>query len=298
MPLNASLYAQEAITNDAVGPSLGTYWVVTLGLDNAGAFARPPTTSPDGAGAEGLTYWLISETDVGHPEGELDTINLYPPAVGSITGTLSDGSLLRPNIRELPENMPTSAPYNGFVHTYYILNDDSNFYIFFSATNLPGPENPICYIGESKVLVQDKETGVESQVCVKDITPKKYLVYSTSQKQFVPVKVNCISGSTDKFILIQKDLLGENKPSEDFYVTPTHPILDKKCEVEAKNLIGAKKVTLEKQLVYSLVTDNREALAINNIDVMCWEYKEFMQKYKKTKSAVWIENENMCVIQK
>jgi hypothetical protein len=160
------------------------------------------------------------------------------------------------------------------------------------------PQNPICYIGESKVLVQDKETGVESQVCVEDITPEKYLVYSTTQQKFVEIKVNCISGEVDNFILIKKDLLDENKPSEDFYVTPKHPILIKNCEIEAKNIIGAKKVTLEKQKIYTLVTDNREALAINNIDVICWEYKQFMARYKKSKNAVWIENENMSIINK
>jgi len=85
--------------------------------------------------------------------------------------------------------------------------------------------------------------------------------------------------------LIQKGLLGENKPSEDFYVTPTHPILIKNCEIQAKNIIGAKKVKLDKQKVYSLVSDNRESVYINNLDVICWKYDEFMQKYKKNKKC-------------
>jgi hypothetical protein len=157
------------------------------------------------------------------------------------------------------------------------------------------PQNPICYIGESKVLVQNKETGIKSDIRVKDITPEKYLVYSTTQQKFVEIKNNCISGQTDKFILIKKDLFGENKPSEDFYVTPTHPILVNNCEIKAKNIIGAQKVTLEKQHVYSLVTENREALAINNIDVMCWEYNNFMKAYKKRKNAIWIDNKNIII---
>jgi hypothetical protein len=159
--------------------------------------------------------------------------------------------------------------------------------------------NPICYIGESKVLVQDKETCAISEVCVKDISPQKYLVFSTTQQKFVPIKINCISGETNKFILIKKNLLGENKPSEDFYITPTHPILLKNMELEAKKIEGGIKVDLKKQLVYTLVTDNREALAINNLDIISWEYNNFMKKYKK-KNFVWMEktNENMIIIKK
>lgn len=158
----------------------------------------------------------------------------------------------------------------------------------------------ICYIGKSKVLAQNKETCIISEVCVEHITPEKYLVYSSTQKQFVPVKVNCISGKTDKFTLIEKNSLNENKPSDDFYVTPNHPIFFENCEIKAKNIIGAKKVRLEKQLVYTLVTEKREALKINNIDVMCWEYDDFIKSYTNKKNAFWIEkiDENINVIKK
>jgi hypothetical protein len=152
-------------------------------------------------------------------------------------------------------------------------------------------QNTICYIGESIVLVQDKETGITSEVYVKDVTSEKYLVFSTTQQKFVELKINCISGYTDKFILIKKDLFGENKPSQDFYVTPSHPILVEKYEIKAKNITGAKKITLEKKQIYTLVTDNREALLINNIDVICWEYNNFMKKYMKYKNVIWYRND-------
>jgi hypothetical protein len=65
-------------------------------------------------------------------------------------------------------------------------------------------------------------------------------------------------------------------------------------------IIGAKKVQLEKQLVYSLVTEKRDALAINNIDVISWEYENFMKSYAKRKRSVWMEkiNDNVTVINK
>ncbi len=166
------------------------------------------------------------------------------------------------------------------------------------STNVNIMGNQICYLGESKVLTQDTETGEIAEVCVKDITPEKYLVYSITQQKFIPIKINCISGQTEKFILIKKDLLGENKPSEDFYVTPSHPILVKNNEIKARNIIGGKKVVLNKQYIYSLVTDYRDALAINNIDVICWKYDEFIEKYNKTEKTVWIENKNMNIIQR
>jgi len=161
-------------------------------------------------------------------------------------------------------------------------------------------ENPICYIGESKVLVQDKQTFESFEVCVKDISPEKHLVYSMTQKQFVSIKVNCISGSTTKFILIEKDLLGENQPSENFYVTPEHPILVNGIETEAKDIKGSKKIKLNKQPVYSLVTDDREALLINNLPVISWEFSEFMNSYKNRINAIWFDNKetNFQVIHK
>jgi hypothetical protein len=217
----------------------------------------------------------------------------------------SEGNLIFPEIYVIGSNSPitVSGLTNGVGYRFTVITESeaggSNESSPKSQIYTPmAPENPICYIGETKVLAKDIQTGVEAQVCAKDITPEKYLVYSSTQNKFVPVRVNCISGEVDKFILIKKDLLGENKPSEDFYVTASHPILYKNCEIEAKNIIGAKKATLEKQLIYTLVTDNREALAINNIDVLCWEYKAFMKRYKKSKNAVWIENENMSVINK
>jgi hypothetical protein len=211
---------------------------------------------------------------------------LVPYTWSIIAGLLPNGLTIVPLTGVISGIPTTSGIYNFETQ----LLDQNNISVTREYTlTINEPVNPICYIGESKVLVQDKQTGVESQVCVKDITPEKYLVYSTTQQKFVGLKKNCISGSTDNFILIKKDLFGENKPSEDFYVTPTHPILYKNCEIYAKKIVGCEKVRLEKQLVYSLVTDNREALAINNIDVICWEYNEFIKSYNSRKRAIWLE---------
>lgn len=216
----------------------------------------------------------------------------------------NDGNLIKPEIMAAGINSPiiVSGLTNGITYKFgiYATNSigDGEESILTEGYTPIAPQNKICYIGESKILAKDIATGAEAQVCVKDITPKKYFVFSSTQNKFVPVRINCISGEVEKFILIKKDSLGENKPSEDFYVTEKHPILINNSEIKAKNIIGSKKVNLEKQLIYTLVTDNREALLINNIDVICWEHNEFMQRYKKSKNAVWIENENMSIINK
>lgn len=156
----------------------------------------------------------------------------------------------------------------------------------------------ICYSGESKVLVQEIETFKILELCVKNVVSDKHYVYSSTQQKFVPIKINCISGMTNKFILIKKDLFEKNKPSENLYITPSHPILCKNIEIKAKNIIGAEKVILNNQMVYTLVTENRDALLINNIDVICWKYDEFKKKYAKSKDAIWIENKDMDIIEK
>ncbi len=188
-----------------------------------------------------------------------------------------------------PANITIIGLTNGMVYTVKMKAKNIVGYSIESSASTPiTPTNPICYIGESKVLVKNKETNITSEICVKDINLDKHLVYSVTQNKFVKIIVNCISGETSDFILIKKNLFGENKPSEDFYITENHPIMFNNCEIMSQNIIGAEKIKLEKQLIYSLVTENREALLINNIEVICWKYSNFLKTYNKKKKAIWI----------
>ena len=79
------------------------------------------------------------------------------------------------------------------------------------------------------------------------------------------------------------------QPNEDFYVTSGHIIVYNGVKTKARNIPGAKRVKVKPQSVYSICTENRQPILINNLDVMAYEYEEWLN-YAKTHNIAWIDN--------
>jgi len=183
-------------------------------------------------------------------------------------------------------------PYYRFVF------ESGNWYVtpFKTWDDAMDLKNAICYIGTSKIYAKNIKTGEIGNFCVKDIKSDSYLVYSDLRKDFVNVRINVISGKRTNFTLIKKDLFEENYPSEDLYITGSHPLLINGKEIKARNIKGSRQIKINEEILYSIVTDEREPLLINNLCVMSWKYDDLIELYKKRKNCKWTTNENILLL--
>ena len=147
----------------------------------------------------------------------------------------------------------------------------------------------ICYAGESKILARNTLTNKINTTNAEDIISGTHEVFNVTTKSFVPVKLNIVTGLVNKYMLIKKNILGKNQPSDDFYVTAGHMIMLNGKEVKAKDIPHAIKVSVLPQKVYSVCTDQRCPILVNNLSVMTWGYDKWIAS-PKSKRISWINN--------
>lgn len=143
----------------------------------------------------------------------------------------------------------------------------------------------VCYSGKSIVYAKNSETNEISNVLAKDIIAGKHEVFDVEKQAFVPVIHNAITGPTKRYRLIKKDLLGESKPSEDFYVTSGHKIVVNGHEIKARDIPGATRSKTAPEKVYTICVQDRCPILVNGLDVIAWGKEEL-----EAKSINWTEN--------
>ena len=148
---------------------------------------------------------------------------------------------------------------------------------------------PICFSGESTILVRHKLTNQISEVAAKNIIASLYDVFSVAKNDFVPIRLNFVVGPTTRYMKIEKDLLEMGKPNADFYVTTGHKIVVDGIETKAKNIPHAKIVKTKPSYVYSICIDERGPILVNNLHVIAWGYNEWI-KYSVDKKLSWWDN--------
>ena len=147
----------------------------------------------------------------------------------------------------------------------------------------------ICYSGKSKVLTKTSLTSVVKRINAEDVIAGTHLVFNTVDKTFIPVELNIVTGTINRFMLIKRNALGKNKPSRDFYVTSGHRIIINGVETKAGNIPQAVRIKVEPQKVYSICTKQKCPIIVNNLCVMTWGYEEFMT-YAKKRGVSWVNN--------
>lgn len=183
-----------------------------------------------------------------------------------------------------------SYPFTIYVKLGFGFDNESNIY----GTNLRNIQNssdPVCYHGDSLVTILNKETNEKDIKLARDIIVDDY-VYSLTRKEFVPVKLNIITYGNTHYKLIKKDTFGESKPSQDFYLTGGHPILYKGKETVASEINEADDVYCDKEQVYSIATDKREYILINNLPVMTWSYNAW-RLFSNLRNIFWTNNKKI-----
>ena len=129
-----------------------------------------------------------------------------------------------------------------------------------------------------------------SNINASDILSNIHQVYSINEKKFIPILYNIVTGPTIRYMKIEKDAFGEDQPNEDFFITSGHKIILDGKEIKAGNVPQAKRVKVNPEKVYSIVTEKQEPILINNIPVMTFGYDEWLE-YSNKKNLVWNNNE-------
>ncbi|XWV25442.1 putative ORFan [Tupanvirus deep ocean] len=148
----------------------------------------------------------------------------------------------------------------------------------------------ICYAGDSIVRTKNIQTGEIKDIEAKDVYSGIHEVYSINKNQFVPVKLNVVSGPTKSFRCIKKDSLGENQPSHDFYVTSGHKIVINGVPTKVRDIPQAQRLKPKKKdIVYSICVEENEPILVNNLPVIAWGHDEWLKRCEKH-VIIWKNN--------
>jgi hypothetical protein len=134
----------------------------------------------------------------------------------------------------------------------------------------------ICYSGASIVMTKNIQTNEEALVRADCLDPSRHLVFRTDTKEFIPLKIVVRAGRTMQFFRFLKDSLGENQPSETFFITSGHHIIHNGVSTKVRDLPNRKRVNLvEPEDIYTLVCDVHCPILINNLQVIVYSMKEW-----------------------
>lgn len=148
--------------------------------------------------------------------------------------------------------------------------------------------NEICFRGDSLVKIMNRR-GLEEIKPARDVLAGEHLVYSTSRQAYVELLHNVVTGPSSRFCLVKKDSLGANQPTADFYVTSGHRLIYQGEEIKARDLPGVVRVRIPVENLYTFVTEDRQPVSINGLEVMAYGEKEW-REYQKLRALIWTEN--------
>jgi hypothetical protein len=117
---------------------------------------------------------------------------------------------------------------------------------------------------------------------IKDLKSNSKAILIGVDGQQVKLISNIRLANATKFILIQKGALGESQPVADMHIIDGHPILVDSKEILPIKLINGttiKYVDLESAPIYTLVTEKRTFVLINNVPVCTWSCEDIAKKF-------------------
>jgi hypothetical protein len=236
----------------------------------------------------------VSQINIPVVQGANYKINFYATQAqaGSSLNVIIDGITYPTNINKDPTFFELFIlPFTASTNTTSVIfeytgPDGGSIYIDDVAIILI---SALCFSGESVVHVKNIITNEISDILVEKLDPKVYHVYNTINNTFFPVLYNIVSGTTKRFIVIEKNLFADNMPSKDFYVTSGHKILFNGIEIKSRNIPGNKKLKVKSSKIYTIVTEERMPILINNLPVMTYGYNEWIN-YANEKNLQWSYN--------
>lgn len=122
-------------------------------------------------------------------------------------------------------------------------------------------------------------------VQIKDLRSGKGIKILNLNNEWIDVKFNMKMAPPKEYINISKNALGKNKPSNDLLIRKGHPILIDGKEVFPETLINKTTISIVNNIegtpTYSLCTQNRTFVWMDNILVCTWEEDELNKSVEK-----------------
>lgn len=250
-------------------------------------------------------FGAVLSGDLGGPTSISQTLNTQPAGVYNLTFWLRQSIAVEPlstltilwgvQIVDIISNIPTVYT----MYSYNVVAINNNTTLTFNsvrASNFNAIDDIsvvltgfVCFSGKSKIYSKNIITNEITNVNASEIFSNIHQVYSINDQKFIPIKYNIVNGPTIRYMLIKRDALGENQPSEDLYITSGHKIMINGKEIKAGKIPQAKRVKVNPENVYSIVTEKRLPILINNLHVMTYGYDEWLE-YSGKKNIAWYDN--------
>ena len=256
-----------------------------VGNNTTGSGANPDVSGTFASQGNNLIGFVGTAT--GFSAGSNDILNT-PPNIGILANNGGPTLTIMPNPGSPAIDNGNNALIAGF-------NTDQRGYIriITGIVEIGAVEFgsvPICFSGKSIVLTRNILTNEVEELMVKYITSDKHEVFSIRENQFVPIKLNIVTGPTTRYMKIKKNALGVNQPNVNFYVTSGHKIVINGVEIKAKNIPQAKRIRVKPEYVYSICIEKRGPIVVNGLQVIAWGYDDWLKYADKTKIS-WHDNQ-------
>lgn len=178
----------------------------------------------------------------------------------------------------------TKPAYDLFFQlTTNVANTTSLLFDNASLTN----NSVVCFSGDSLILVKTKDTQ-PSYIPAREILSDVHLVYQINTDTFEPIIYNAITGPSHVMMKIPENLLGQDQPFQDFYVTSGHRIIYQNESVKAGKIKGAKRIE-KSEMVYTIVTRDKSHIMVNGLEVLAHGLQDW-HEYVDTKKIKWQNN--------
>jgi hypothetical protein len=232
------------------------------------------------AGQITTTDMITFETDP--PQTDGGTIQIYDPGLNFvtliITITLDNSTGIIPNGYVITG---LGAPISGTLGFGFFDPTSTTFY----ERTVQILVDSLCLHGDSIVHTS---TG---NIKISDLKSDSGAHLVGINGESIKLISNLCLPPVSKFVLISKGSIANNSPSEDMYIIDGHPVcIDGKEVLPSKlvNNLNIKYVNLDPVPVYTLVTETRTYVLINNIAVCTWSLEDITNRL----SATFIHTKN------
>lgn len=147
----------------------------------------------------------------------------------------------------------------------------------------------ICFNGDVLILVRNQQTGLITRTPAREVYVNVHDVYCTQTQAFTPVIHNIVTGLARTLIKIPRNLFDLDRPNTDFYATPGHPLWIEGNEIIVENIPGHERVPCTPQCVFSICTDKRRSIWVDNLAAMTWAPRDWHATATANRIS-WCEN--------
>ena len=286
---NVTVYGWKVSSSSYIniGTMGRTGGTIVYNATNGGTIGSAAGTNQNYLQIRGSNYYNLGTI----PSSGYDIPNIlgYTPSaiVPSLNGPMSDIPPIGVGATPLPltGTIIIAELYYDFAATLKVGSNTYTDIWYITDRYLATSGNVPCVRGDSLVEIYDPVTKTVNNIRADNV--KSGDLVNSLFRGYVPVVISAVLfGKDENWSLFKKDCLGPNKPSADFYIKGMHPLFINGKEIPACDVPERTPVDENYGKVYTFVTDQREPIKINGLDVMTWTYDDFMS-FVDSKGITW-----------